>query len=163
MKKIIYLIFTSLIIFTSTLTVNLIWDLAISSVVLIVNGWLMGNKAVIVSTTFWQFGTQTTFSNGLPPIFYYYGSEDLCCYGKRNLENNVNNEEVSSETGIYIYIYEADDITNSNYKKYIKVKNKSEFKVENLDLNLEKWKLYFIVYCNENGDVLDMQKIIITG
>jgi hypothetical protein len=95
-------------------------------------------------------------------FIYLYGSEDLPGMGKRRIEITANNEVTNFyEKVYYVYVFEANDIAAPNPIQHKIINGEVDFKIQNLDLKLEKGKLYFIVFCDGKGAVLDVKKIIV--
>ena len=94
-------------------------------------------------------------------IIYFYGQEDLGGYGKSNSENFVNIKEVNSNEDIHVYVYEANDIANPNLTLHKIVKGDVGYKLEILNLNLERGRLYIVVYRDKSGGVLHVKKLIL--
>lgn len=157
MKTRILIIISSVMILISTFTVHATFDLGEFRGGPELDHLLVDGRLVLVSTTYWQFGILTTFTNGWPPIIYYYGQEDLpCCYGKGNIENFANINE-----DIHVYVYEANEIANPIHSKHKIVKEDVGYQLQNLLLNLERGRLYIVVFSDEKGAVLDVQKILL--
>lgn len=114
-----------------------------------------------VSILYSQFGMITRgFGDD---IIYLYGQEDLPGggYGKGNIENFANNMEVNSNEDIHVYVYEANSIANPHPTKHKIVKGSDGFKLQNLNMNLERGRLYIVVFRDKSGGVLDVKKIIL--
>jgi hypothetical protein len=112
-----------------------------------------------VTIFYFQFGMVTRgFGDD---IIYLYGQEDLPGggsggWGKGNIENFANINE-----DIHVYVYEANNIANPHPTKHKIVNGEVDFKLQNLNLHLEKGKLYFIVFCDGKGAVLHVKKLIL--
>lgn len=108
-----------------------------------------------ISFLYFEFGMVTRgFGDD---VIYLYGQEDLpCCYGKGNIEKFANINE-----DIHVYVYEANDIANPIPTKHKILKGDVGYKLQNLILNIEKGRLYILLFSDEKGAVLDVQKIIL--
>ncbi|MFA7625995.1 MAG: hypothetical protein WCZ17_03025 [Candidatus Kapaibacterium sp.] len=74
----------------------------------------------------------------------------------------INDEAIGkSNKNIDVYVYEAKDIAAPNPIQHKILNGEVDFKIQNLDLKLEKGKLYFIVFCDEKGAVLHVKKLIL--
>jgi len=160
MKKRILIIISVIILFTCGFSVK---GRDMGNIVGSVNveWWCIDGCGFGVSTIFFDFGTRTYFGNGWDCIEYYYGEEDLPHLAKSNVEIVAKNEVISSDEKANVYVYEANTIGNQIPKHYKIAKGDVGNKVQNLNLNLEKGKLYIIVFCDEKGKVLDVKKIIL--
>lgn len=116
--------------------------------------------AYTIHSIFFQFGVITKISRGGGIIIYeydyLYGEEDLHYFTKSNFEEN--NEIPLKSQNVYALIFEANRFTKSQPRK-IKIDIQDMGNVQKL--NLEKGKLYFIVYLDSLGKLLGNKKIII--
>ncbi len=79
----------------------------------------------------------------------------------KNAVQAINNEAVNSEEDVHVYVYEANDIENPIPIQHKIAKGDIGSKLQSLNLNLDRGRLYILVFYDVKGAVLEVKKVIL--